>query len=75
MARQMTATETKTNLLALLDEVVAGEEVVITRHGRVVARLVPANSPRALRGEFAHVALTAAREDELFATGETWAAS
>ncbi len=34
------AFEAKTHLSALLDRVEAGEEVVITKHGRPVARLV-----------------------------------
>ena len=38
--------EAKTHLSALLDEVARGLEVVITRRGVAVARLVPANSPR-----------------------------
>ena len=37
--------EAKTHLSALLDEVAAGMEVVITRRGIAVARLVPANAP------------------------------
>jgi prevent-host-death family protein len=32
--------DAKTNISALLDKVEAGEEVVITRHGKPVARLV-----------------------------------
>ena len=36
------AYEAKTNLSSLLDKVEQGEEVVITRHGAPVARLVPA---------------------------------
>lgn len=38
----------KTHLSRLIDQVNAGEEVVITRHGRPVARLVPieAGKPR-----------------------------
>jgi prevent-host-death family protein len=32
----------KTHLSRLIDQVNSGEEVVITRHGRAVARLVPA---------------------------------
>jgi prevent-host-death family protein len=35
------AFEAKNKLSALLDRVEAGEEIVITRHGRPVARLVP----------------------------------
>jgi prevent-host-death family protein len=34
------AFEAKTNLSSLLDRVAAGEEVVITKHGKPVARLV-----------------------------------
>ena len=34
--------EAKTHLSRLLQEVENGEEVVITRHGKAVARLVPA---------------------------------
>lgn len=34
----------KTHLSRLIDQVNAGEEVVITRHGRPVARLVQANA-------------------------------
>jgi prevent-host-death family protein len=34
------AFEAKTHLSNLLDRVEAGEEVVITRHGRAIARLV-----------------------------------
>ncbi len=34
------AFEAKTRLSALLDRVAAGEEVVITKHGKPVARLV-----------------------------------
>ncbi len=37
------AFEAKTHLSALLDKVEAGEEIVITRHGQPVARLVKAD--------------------------------
>jgi prevent-host-death family protein len=36
------AFEAKTTLSALLERVAAGEEVLITKHGRAVARIVPA---------------------------------
>ncbi len=39
--REIEAFEVKNKLEQLLDWVEAGEEVVITRRGRVVARLVP----------------------------------
>lgn len=48
--------EAKSKLSELLDKVRAGKEVVITRHGEPVARLVPVNAPaapdraRAVRG-------------------------
>jgi prevent-host-death family protein len=40
--QEMGAFEAKNKLAALLDRVERGEEIVITRHGRAVARLVPA---------------------------------
>ncbi len=50
MSITLTATQVKASILALLDEVAAGEEVEITKHGAVVARLVPARGAHALRG-------------------------
>ena len=41
--------EAKTQLSRLVDRALRGDEVVITRHGRAVARLVPAMSARAPR--------------------------
>jgi prevent-host-death family protein len=38
--------EARQNLSALLDEVKKGREVVITEHGRPVAKLVPPDRPR-----------------------------
>ena len=38
------AFDAKTHLSALLERVAAGEEVVITKHGKAVARLVPASN-------------------------------
>ena len=45
--RHIGAYEAKTHLPRLLDEVAAGEEITITKHGRPVATLVPAREPRA----------------------------
>jgi prevent-host-death family protein len=42
--KEIGAFEAKTRLGQLLDWVEAGEEVVITRRGKVVARLVPPSS-------------------------------
>jgi prevent-host-death family protein len=72
MTRQMTATEVKAKLLALLDEVERGEEIEITRHGQTVARLGPARGPHALKDLFAGRVMSNATDDELFSTGITW---
>lgn len=37
------AFEAKTHLSSLLERVAQGEEVIITRHGKPLARLVPVN--------------------------------
>ena len=39
--REIQASEAKTHLPQLLNDVQRGETIVITRHGRPVARLVP----------------------------------
>lgn len=39
--RRIQSSEAKTHLLRLLDDVEKGETVVITRHGKPVARLTP----------------------------------
>ncbi len=44
--RHIQASEAKTHLPRLLDEVEAGETVVITRHGRAIARIVPEPAQR-----------------------------
>ena len=46
--------EAKARFSALLAEVEAGSEVAITRHGRVVARLVP-QPPASAADVFAHL--------------------
>ncbi|HXV60627.1 MAG TPA: type II toxin-antitoxin system prevent-host-death family antitoxin [Vicinamibacteria bacterium] len=42
----MSAFEAKTHFGALLDRVAKGEEVVITRHDRPVARMIPEGAQR-----------------------------
>jgi prevent-host-death family protein len=39
--REVQASEAKAHLPRLLDEVERGETIVITRHGRAIARIVP----------------------------------
>jgi len=76
MAKQVTATEAKATILRLLDDAAGGEEIEITKHGRPVARLVPASGARSLKGSFQGIAITAAGDEEqLFSTGEAWNAS
>lgn len=75
MAITMTATQVKASILALLDRVADGEEVQITKHGVVVARLVPARGPHALRGALSGLASTRGTEESVFSTGEEWEAS
>jgi prevent-host-death family protein len=72
MVKKLTATEAKARILALLDDVAAGDEVEITKHGRTVARLVPATGPHAVEGLLAGVAMTAAGDEDLFTTGAAW---
>lgn len=75
MPRQVTATTAKATILRLLDDAAAGEEIEITKHGRTVARLVPAHGARTLKGSFEGTARTGGEEQELFSTGELWDAA
>lgn len=56
------AFEAKTHLSMLLDRVAAGEEVVITKHGKPVARLVGAQSADNARVNAAFEQLKALRK-------------
>jgi prevent-host-death family protein len=51
--REVQASEAKTHLPRLLDEVERGETLIITRHGQPIARLVPEEDRR--RTEIAKV--------------------
>jgi prevent-host-death family protein len=44
--REVQASEAKTHLSRLLDDVERGETIVITRHGRPIARIVPETDRR-----------------------------
>ena len=72
MTRTVTATEAKAKILALLDQAAAGEEVEITKRGRVVARLVPATGTYSLKGAVEGVAMSAVEDEELFSTEASW---
>ena len=69
MNRRLTATQLKAKLLALLDDVEAGEQIDITRHGVTVARLVPARHAHVLRDRFAGIVTSVADDEALFSTG------
>ena len=71
MAIQMTATELKARILAVLDDVSHGEEVEITKHGRTVARLVPAKGPVVGAGALEGIAISGA-DDDLLSTDLPW---
>ena len=72
MTRQMTATQLKATILAVLDDVAKGETIEISKRGRPVARLVPVSGPLALHNRFAGVAISVSEDDDLFGTGEVW---
>jgi prevent-host-death family protein len=60
----------KARCLALLDDVARNRtEIIVTKHGRPVARLVPVDSPPPTAGS---VTLLAADEEAYFSTGERW---
>lgn len=72
MTIKVTATEAKAKILSLLDEVESGQDVEITRHGRPVARIVPATGPHALKDAFKGVAMSTAKDQDLYSTGVKW---
>jgi len=49
--REIQASEAKTHLPQLLDDIERGETIAITRHGRLVAHLTPAPLNRARASE------------------------
>ncbi len=50
MAKIFDLDEAKNQLSALVDRAAAGEEIVIAKHGKPLARLVPVPSPAARKG-------------------------
>jgi prevent-host-death family protein len=57
------AFEAKTHLSALLEKVAAGEEVVITKHGKPVARLISSQTIDRERADAAFEKLKALRQE------------
>ena len=70
---KVTATQFKARCLALLDEVAAGGgELVVTKRGQPVARVVPARTGASLRGSVTYLV----DDDELLApVGDDWDAA
>jgi prevent-host-death family protein len=68
--RAITATQFKAQCLGLLDEVAAtGDEILVTKHGRPVARVVAIIPPESLTGSVTQLV----SDDELIAPlGEVW---
>jgi prevent-host-death family protein len=60
--REIQASEAKSHLLQLLDEVERGETLIITRHGRPIARIVPEVGRRKERIETAFAGIVALRK-------------
>jgi prevent-host-death family protein len=69
----MTVSEARAALPELLDRVLAGEEVTITRHGRPVAVVVRPDSLRVRRADRA--LRIGARVRDALATGREWTTS
>lgn len=64
------ASEFKSRCLALLDDVARHRtEIVVTKHGRPVARVVPIGEPVSTDGS---VTLLADDDEVYFSTGEQW---
>ena len=59
--REIQASEAKAHLPRLLDEVERGETIVITRHGRPIARIVPEADRRQVEAEAAIARIQARR--------------
>ena len=61
--REIQASEAKTHLPSLLDEVERGETLIITRHGKPIAEIKPmATQPARSRGD-SYARLVAARKE------------
>jgi prevent-host-death family protein len=70
METRMQASTFKAQCLALLDDVARTRRtVVITKHGKAVARLVPVDEPVTTLGS---VTLLTDEDDDFFGTGESW---
>jgi prevent-host-death family protein len=71
---ELSVTDLRNRLLEVIRRVeVDGEEVVVVRHGRRVARLVPEPTPAsAVLGVDVGRVVVTDPDDDLFSTGEAW---
>ena len=68
--RIYTASRLKAELLGVLDDVaVTGRPVIVTKHGRAVARIVPMTGPPALSGS---VTFNVGDDELLAPIGDVW---
>lgn len=75
--KRVAAAKFKATCLKVMDRVAAtGEPVEVTKRGKPLVRLMPAESgadaPRRIFGASAHRILFLAADDELFSTDEVW---
>jgi prevent-host-death family protein len=69
-SRSVPASRFKAECLAMLDEVArTGEEIVVTKRGRAVARVVPVEEPKSLLGS---VTFNVSDEELLEPLGDAW---
>jgi len=69
------ASRFKAECLALLDQVARTRvPLVVTKHGRPVARVVPLDEPPGPRDTTASVRLKVAEDAAYYSTDETWSA-
>jgi prevent-host-death family protein len=67
------ASRFKAECLAILDQVAEQKiSVVVTKHGRPVARLVPIDAEPGARGLIGSVRLIAEEDEAYYSTGAAW---
>jgi prevent-host-death family protein len=72
-AKVVPATEFKAHCLALIDRVAAGQgDIVISKRGRPVARLVPIDDGAAQHKPLIGSVTLVDPDDDLFSTGTAW---
>lgn len=71
--RTVMASRFKAECLAILDQVEQLKmSVIITKHGRPIARLVPLEAEEGVAPTMGSVRLVAEDDDAYYATGEAW---